>query len=243
VQSRLLVAAGNFFFKVRNGLFPVVFVALLVLTRPTVLLGSASANALLLALGAGLALLGEFVRCVTIGYEYIERGGRDGKVYASFLVKGGVYSHTRNPMYVGNALIAIGLMLYSGAPLAILAGIPFFLFVYLSITAAEEHYLAGRFGDDYQAYCRRVNRFFPPVAALFRTLSSMTYDGRKALRKEYGTLWVVGTGLIVLPWWRSYHLAGAPAARESAPVHLGMLGLLTAAYVTVLVLKKTKRLG
>ena len=119
------------------------------------------------------------MRCLTIGYEYIERGGRDGKVYASFLVKGGVYSHTRNPMYLGNALIAIGLLLYSGAYPAIFAGIPFFLFVYLSITAAEEHYLSGRFGDDYRAYCGRVNRFFPPVGALFRTVSAMTYDGRK----------------------------------------------------------------
>ena len=71
----------------------------------------------------------------------------------------------------------------------------------------------------------------------------MTYDGRKALRKEYGTLWVVGTGLIVLPWWRQYHLTGAQAARESAPLYLGMLAVLTAGYATVLVLKKTKRLG
>jgi protein-S-isoprenylcysteine O-methyltransferase Ste14 len=243
VPSRLLVASGNFFFKVRNGLFPVVFVALLVLTRPAVLFGSPAAHALLLGLGAGLALLGEFVRCLTIGYEYIERGGRDGKVYASFLVKGGVYSHTRNPMYLGNALIAVGLMLYSGAPLAILAGIPFFLFVYLSITAAEEHYLSGRFGDDYRAYCGRVNRFIPPVGALSRTLSAMSYDGRKTLRKEYGTLWVVGTGLIVLPWWRSYHLAGPQAARESAPLFLGLIALLTAGYAIVFVLKKTKRLG
>jgi len=243
VQNRLLVAAGNFFFKVRNGLFPVVFVALLVLTRPTLLFGAPVAHTLLLGLGAGLALLGEFVRCLTIGYEYIERGGRDGKVYASFLVKGGVYSHTRNPMYLGNALIAIGLLLYSGAYPAIFAGIPFFLFVYLSITAAEEHYLSGRFGDDYRAYCGRVNRFIPPVGPLFRTVSAMTYDGRKALRKEYGTIWVVGTGLIALPWWRLYHLTGPQAARESTPLFLGLIALLTVGYVTVFVLKKTKRLG
>ena len=71
----------------------------------------------------------------------------------------------------------------------------------------------------------------------------MTYDGRKTLRKEYGTLWVVGTGLIVLPWWRMYHLTGPQAARESAPLFLGLIALLTVGYAIVFVLKKTKRLG
>ena len=173
-----------------------------------------------------LALAGEFVRCLTIGYDYIERGGRDGKVYASFLVKGGVYAHTRNPMYVGNCLIAVGLILYSGAPLAILVLIPFFLFVYESITSAEEAYLLGKFGDDYRAYCRRVSRYLPPPGALYRELSALTYDGKKALRKEYGTLWVVGMGLTGLPWWRMYHLQGAAAAIDAAPLFLGLFALL-----------------
>ena len=74
-------------------------------------------------------------------------------------------------------------------------------------------------------------------------MSAMAYDGRKALRKEYGTIWVVGMGLIALPWWRMYHLTGAQAARDSAPVFLGLIALLTVGYVTVLILKKTKRLG
>lgn len=240
--KRLLIVSGNFFFKVRNGLFPVLYIGLLVLTKPALLFGSPGINALLLGLGACLALSGEFVRCLTIGYDYIERGGRDGKVYASFLVQGGVYAHTRNPMYVGNCLIAIGLILYSGAPLAILVGVPFFLFVYASITAAEEHYLSGKFGDDYRAYRARVNRYLPPLGALHRTLSALTYDGRKALRKEYGTLWVVGMGLIILPWWRMYHREGLLAAQGSAPFFLGMISLLFVCYATVFVLKKAKRL-
>jgi hypothetical protein len=82
----------------------------------------------------------------------------------------------------------------------------------------------------------------PDVEALFRTLSAMTYDGRKALRKEYGTLWVVGTGLIALPWWRLYHLTGPGAARKSAPFFLSLIASLTVGYAIVFVLKKMKRL-
>jgi protein-S-isoprenylcysteine O-methyltransferase Ste14 len=243
MPKRVLVAAGNFFFKVRNALFPVVYLALLIFAKPAVLLGSPVASALLLGCGAALALAGEFVRCLTIGYDYIERGGRGGKVYASFLVKGGVYAHSRNPMYVGNCLIAVGLILYSGAPLAILFLIPFFLFVYESITTAEEAYLAGRFGDDYRAYCARVNRYLPAPGALYRELSTLTYDGKKALRKEYGTLWVVGMGLTGLPWWRMYHLQGAAAAKAAAPLFLGLFALLFVAWAAVFALKKKKRLG
>jgi hypothetical protein len=94
--NRFLITSGNFFFKVRNGLFPLVYLALLLFARPSVLFGSPVANTLVLGLGAVLAVAGEFLRCLTIGYEYIKRGGRDGKVYADSLVKGGVYAHTRN---------------------------------------------------------------------------------------------------------------------------------------------------
>ena len=45
---------------------------------------------------------------LTIGYEYIVRGGRQGKVYAEDLVQGGVFAHSRNPLYLGNLLIIVG---------------------------------------------------------------------------------------------------------------------------------------
>lgn len=241
--NRFLVTSGNFFFKVRNGLFPLVYLALLLFARPSVLFGSPVANALVLGLGAVLAVAGEFLRCLTIGYDYIKRGGRDGKVYADSLVKGGVYAHTRNPMYVGNCLIAIGLILYSGAPFAILVLVPFFLFVYVSITSAEEAYLSGRFGDDYRDYCGRVNRYLPPPVALYRDVSALTYDWKKTLRKEYGTLWVVGMGLTGLPWWRMYHLEGAIPASAAAPLFLGLFALLLVSWGTARILKKTKRLS
>ena len=241
--NRFLIPFGNFFFKFRNGLFPVLYLALLLFARPSVLFGAPVANNLILGLGAVLAVAGEFLRCLTIGYDYIHRGGRDGKVYAKFLVKGGVYAHTRNPMYVGNCLIAIGLTLYSGASFAILVLVPLFLFVYVSITSAEEAYLSGKFGDEYRDYCARVARYLPRPVALYRELSALTYDGKKALRTEYGTLWVVGMGLAGLPWWRMYHLQGAVPARTAAPLFLGLFALLLVSWGTVRFLKKTKRLS
>ena len=59
--------------------------------------------------GAIVALLGGVVRGVTIGFVYIVRGGRDGKAYADGLVREGIFAHSRNPMYVGNILMAVGI--------------------------------------------------------------------------------------------------------------------------------------
>src|SRR5258706_3580319 len=139
------IACGDFFFRFRNGLFPVFAVLLLGLTRPNPVFATIGAHTGWLCAGATLAILGEAVRLFTIGYRYIDRGGRDGKVYASKLVTGGVYRQTRNPMYVGNMLIVIGIAMLSGSLFAFLITVPAFLFIYWTITAAEERYLRGSF--------------------------------------------------------------------------------------------------
>ena len=114
--QRWNIAVGNFFFKYRNALFPAMFVLVVLTLRPGIMFGNPSLDRLLAACGAVVALAGQLVRLATIGFEYIERGGRDRRVYASRLVQGGVYGLTRNPMYVGNGLIAIGLTMAAGSP-------------------------------------------------------------------------------------------------------------------------------
>ena len=89
--------------------------------------GNPLADRALGVIGIAVALLGETVRLLTIGFEYIHRGGKDGRVYAGRLVKGGVFGLVRNPMYIGNALIASGMTMYLGAPLGYLLVIPFFV--------------------------------------------------------------------------------------------------------------------
>ena len=162
---RLNVTAGNLFFRYRNTLFPVIFALTVLLFRPRVILNPALSR-LLIVCGAVIAVVGEFVRLVTIGYEYIERGGKEGKVYASRLVQGGIYAHTRNPMYLGNLMIAIGMSMFTGAPAAYMLLIPVFLYIYQAITATEEGFLRNRFGQEYEAYCSSVPRFAPSFRGL-----------------------------------------------------------------------------
>jgi protein-S-isoprenylcysteine O-methyltransferase Ste14 len=75
------------------------------------------------------------------------------------LVVNGVYRRSRNPMYLGDALILIAWALWLANAAAFL-GLPLFV-VYLNRfqIAAEERALQSRFGAAYVDYCQRVRRW------------------------------------------------------------------------------------
>ncbi|MGD9904567.1 MAG: isoprenylcysteine carboxylmethyltransferase family protein [Vicinamibacterales bacterium] len=78
---------------------------------------------------------------------------------ASALVTGGVYRVTRNPMYLGMALLltAFAVTLAAVLPLAGLA--VFVAFITRFQIRPEERVLAARFGDEYATYAARVRRW------------------------------------------------------------------------------------
>jgi protein-S-isoprenylcysteine O-methyltransferase Ste14 len=236
------IAAGNFFFRYRNLLFPLIFVVGAFTFRPRIMFDNLLVDRLLVIAGIAVALLGESVRLITIGLDYIHRGGKDGQVYAGRLVQGGVYHLSRNPMYVGNALIAIGMTMRFGSPLAYVIVIPFFLFVYQAIVAAEENYLRGKFGAEYEAYEKSVNRYLPALPRAREAFAGMRFDWRKSLKKDLGTVVGLIIGLIVIPVWRAYFLYGVDASRSAAFHALGWTLAITALYLFLLKLKKSDRL-
>jgi protein-S-isoprenylcysteine O-methyltransferase Ste14 len=78
---------------------------------------------------------------------------------ATALVVAGPYRFTRNPMYLGLALltVALGLLLNTWGPILLL--VPTLIVVQLFVIAPEERYLHRRFGADYDAYTRQVRRW------------------------------------------------------------------------------------
>lgn len=75
------------------------------------------------------------------------------------LVTTGVYSVTRNPMYVGMLLILIAFVMWLGAPSPFVTVGAFFLSIDRFQIRAEEHVLGLKFGQNYQEYMRRVPRW------------------------------------------------------------------------------------
>ncbi len=75
------------------------------------------------------------------------------------LVVDGLYRVTRNPMYLGSALILAGWALHLGAWVAVLT-VPFFvLYMNRFQIGPEERALSALFGADYDAYRARVRRW------------------------------------------------------------------------------------
>ena len=239
--SRWNIAVGNFFFKYRNALFPVLFALAALIGRPQVIFGDPALDRSLGLCGILAALTGQLVRLVTIGYEYIERGGKEGKVYASRLVQGGVYALTRNPMYFGNGLIAIGMTMVAGAPLLYLIVLPLFLYIYHAIIAAEEAYLRRQFGADYERYCASVNRLLPAIDRARQVLAPLSYNWRQAVRKDLSTMAGLFLGLILLPVFRRLWLEGGEAVRadlqQIVAAVLAVLGL----YGVAITLKRQRK--
>lgn len=78
---------------------------------------------------------------------------------ATCLVASGIYRWTRNPMYLGLALIYAGVTtLFNSLPALVLLP-PVLAIIQIQVIAKEEAYLERAFGNDYLAYKDRVRRW------------------------------------------------------------------------------------
>jgi protein-S-isoprenylcysteine O-methyltransferase Ste14 len=241
---RWLVRAGNFLFTWRNEIFPLSFIAIAAASRPLAPFGSERADLLLDAIGLGVALAGQTLRAAVIGLAYIQRGGKGKKIHADNLVQDGLFAHSRNPLYLGNMMVFLGLFIVLNSYLGYLVGVPFFLLAYLSITFAEEEFLRKQFGREYVDYVQRVrNRYVPSAKGFGATMRSMSFQWKRLVRKEYGSTFTWLTTAIGLLLWEQASRHGwasiAPRARILIPLWL----VVVVGYGLARYLKKTGRLS
>jgi protein-S-isoprenylcysteine O-methyltransferase Ste14 len=78
---------------------------------------------------------------------------------ATSLVIAGPYRYSRNPMYLGLAVLTVALGLFLNTWWPILLLVPALAIVQWFVIAREERYLHRRFGADYDAYVRHVRRW------------------------------------------------------------------------------------
>jgi len=238
-----LVSFGRFLFKYRKFVFSLTALGVLLVSTPGLAFGRESWDVALDALGIAVALAGQTLRVLVIGLAYIKRGGISGTIAADTLVVQGLFSHSRNPLYVGNMLQFLGLCLILNSPAGYLVGLPFFALAYYSIVLAEEEFLRGKFGPAYEDYSRSVNRFVPSLRGLPATLRSMEFNWRRVISKEYGTTFVWTSTLLALLAWESTVRHGWPEAWPTVRVVLLLWGLVLLGYVTARYLKMSGRLG
>ena len=79
---------------------------------------------------------------------------------AGRLVTHGAFGFRRNPIYMGEALILLGLAQATGNIWMAIVAPLFALFVLVLAILPEERHLEARFGEDYLAYKDRTRRWF-----------------------------------------------------------------------------------
>ncbi|HYF30351.1 MAG TPA: isoprenylcysteine carboxylmethyltransferase family protein [Chitinophagaceae bacterium] len=238
-----MVAIGNFFFKYRNLLFIFLY-ALLFIPSPALFQEEYLGPKYWIwpiIIGLFITISGQLIRGATIGLAYIIRGGKDGKVYADDLVTQGLFNHCRNPLYVGNILMLLGVGVLSNSLLYVVVIMPLFMLIYHAIVLAEENFLRNKFGESYAVYCKKVNRWLPSFAGLSTTFNSMEFKWKRWILKEYNTqyLWLTGIALLLLLKYPQITDHDTRLRNTLLGIILPVLLLL---YLYVRYLKKSKRL-
>jgi protein-S-isoprenylcysteine O-methyltransferase Ste14 len=77
------------------------------------------------------------------------------------LVVRGLYRYVRNPMYLGVGLVGLGEAVLFNSLAIVWYVITFWGCTHLFIVFYEEPTLRGKFGAEYEEYCRRVRRWWP----------------------------------------------------------------------------------
>ncbi len=111
-------------------------------------------------IGAGPLLLGTALS--TWGAQTMRKAGTNisALLPSMVLVTSGPFRFSRNPLYIADTLILLGLSLALNNLWGILALVPLCLIRHYGVILREERYLNSKFGDSYRSYCSSVRRYF-----------------------------------------------------------------------------------
>jgi len=124
--------------------------------------------------GLPVALLGVVFRGLAAGV--IKKDSR--------LATSGPYAWTRNPLYFGSFLLALGFAVMSSSWLAAALLLVPSAVIYPRVIQKEEAHLEQLFADEFRTYRSRVPRFFPRLQGFEQSFSFAQY----LANREYNTL-------------------------------------------------------
>lgn len=131
-----------------------------------------------------VSFLGQCWRGYVIGQVPKGTSGRNthGQV-AEVLNTSGLYSMVRHPLYLGNFLMILGIVLWTGMWWLVLLFCLLFWVYYERIMFAEEEFLRSKFGSAFEEWAERTPAFFPAFAR-YRP-ADLRFSLKNVLRREY----------------------------------------------------------
>ena len=223
---------GNFLFKYR-GQFPIILfllsVPFLYYTDP-INKGDAS---VFNCIAISISILGFLVRFYTIGTTPKGTSGRNTKKQiADYLNSTGIYSTVRHPLYLGNYLIWIGIVIFTyNIYFIVIVSLLFWLY-YERIMFAEERFLEKKFGVEYLKWSEGIPAFIPSCKNYIKTIIPLSI--KSILRREYAGILATVIGFAFIDLVRLFvhtdNLNITPIVRD----------ILIVTLVAVLVLRSLK---
>jgi len=130
-----------------------------------------------------VSLLGLAIRIWTVGYTPAKTSGRNKKgQVADQLNITGLYSVVRNPLYLGNFLMWLGIGLLTMNIWFVVAFILCYWIYYERIICAEEQFLIRKFGEEYIEWANRTPCFIPMFKGYVKP--SLKFSWKKVIKKE-----------------------------------------------------------
>lgn len=188
VQPRT-VGLGQWLFHNRSWLPAPIVIWAVVITQPLSIFTGA---------GIGLMLLGQCIRLW--GISHMGPDARSSTAVVRKLIYTGPYELSRNPLYIGNIIIFIGLATASGGPLfAVQVGALFVAYFNL-IVRFEEDFLERRLGEIYRSYRNRVPRWLGESAPVHAATPKRAIEDRAqiTLRAERTTMVLIAVVSVLI---------------------------------------------
>lgn len=181
-----------------------------------------------------VSFFGLGIRVVTVGHTPRGTSGRNTKKQvAEILNTTGMYSMVRNPLYLGNFFMWLGIALFAHTWWLIVIYVLMFWLYYERIIFAEEAYLRGRFGEEYLEWANRTPVFIPRFGQYRKAALPMSF--KNALRREYNGFFAVIATLFAFETFGELFSEGR---LEFDPGWLLLLGVGFGIWLTLRSLKK-----
>ncbi len=183
--------------------------------------------------GLPLVLIGELIRILASGY--LERKGTK-------LATAGTFAYVRNPLYVGNFLLGLGVVVMSSSWINIVIFIAGFSFLYWGTVQKEEARLLQEFGQPYADYLKEVPRFIPRLTPYSKRSPGSFQWSLIMKHREYITISGVTIILCGVYLWRKFLEDGRFNFNLKSELALAFIGaallVLLAEFVSKLIKKQ-----
>ncbi len=181
-----------------------------------------------------VSFFGLGIRIFTVGYKPKRTSGRNTKrQVAETLNTTGVYSVVRNPLYLGNFFMGLGVALFAHLWWLMLIYILVFWLYYERIIFAEEAYLRDRFGNKYLEWARITPAIIPNIRLYKKP--DLEFSVKNVLKREYNGFFAVIIVLFAL------EIAGDLIVVKKFQIHAQWAILLSVGFITWFALRTLRK--